>query len=167
AEDALALRELLWRYRPVFVEQSFLLLQRSDRAGPVVGPVIHEQTLRFGEEVPLERFGTGKQVLALDIRYSLWGEVRKFLFRPTLLYLRVRLDDGQTRTYRLLPALAREGFLLYPFLEDQRDILDWYNAAARKRVKSICITASADGPPTEGAPACYQEEIRLVLRSVE
>jgi hypothetical protein len=165
SDDALAFMELLWRYRPVLVEQSFLLLRRGARAGPVVGPVVHEQTFRFGEEVPLDRFGTGKQILALDIRYSLWGKARKFLFRPALLYLRVRLDDGQTRTYRLLPALAREGFLLHPFLEDQQDIRDWYRGTVRKRVRSLCITASADGSPTE-APACFQEEVRLVLRSV-
>ncbi|HXG13454.1 MAG TPA: hypothetical protein VNK04_27090 [Gemmataceae bacterium] len=165
SEDSPALREVFRRYRPVLVEKSFLLLQRAtEAAAPSLGAVIGETTARFGEEVRLDHLSGSRQSIQVQVRYAAWGRMRRLLLRPSPLFLRVAIDGEGVRHYRLIPALAEEGFLLNPFIEDTQGLLRLLEQGGGKRVRSLCVTDAMTGSPG-AAPACYEDEVRVVIRA--
>jgi hypothetical protein len=129
------------------------------RQGQEVVPArtIHEQTVTLGEEVPLEDRIGAWHIVAIQLQYTLAGEVQKLLSQPPPVFLRLRLADGRTVTYRLIPAMAAAGFLLNPLLEDGPDVFALYGFAAGKRVLGFCVLAE------EGTPRAYARELRITI----
>ncbi len=74
------------------------------------------RTLRIGERLPLE--GDEPQFLSVTTRKTLFGWLSQFIFKPGIMVLTVTLADGSERTYRIVPEIARKGFLLSPLIEN-------------------------------------------------
>ncbi len=174
-DDGLALLEILRRYRPVLEEKHYLLLKRSrepatEPFSPPSPPggrgqdegatVLLEKTCRFGEEVKIGDLPGVCQTVAIDIRYSLWGRARKFLYKSPPLYIQFAISDGRTETYRLIPAMAREGFLLNPLLERNADVQRLYRRQPGKRVTAFRLLCP------EGGQQSYHDEIRITVRNL-
>ena len=84
----------------------------------------------------------------LDLRLNLAGRVLSALFRPPLLTLAVKLDDGSERRFRLVPALAASGFLLSPLVDNASDYEDLAAdrlAGAGRRVTGLAVEVSRSG----------------------
>ncbi len=150
ADDGPALREVLQRYRPVVAENGWLLLKRDGDGSLAARPeaATTRRTLRFDEEVRLDKLPGEGQVLELDMAYSRWGAVRKFLHKPPPLFLRVTRESGEEHAYRLIPELARAGFLLNPPVETTNELVGLTTGQAGRRVRTFRVTT--DGPASYG-----------------
>jgi hypothetical protein len=106
---------LLRRYEPVRRAGALLVLHR--RAVPlpaVLGPA---------QAVPArlnQRFAVpeGATFARIAVRETALGRLAALLFRPPALKLRLTLAGGATQDYRFIPAIAAEGFLLSPTIDD-------------------------------------------------
>jgi hypothetical protein len=160
-DDGPALRCLLAHYRPVLVEKGYVLLQRNAAAPPArARHVIREQVIRLNEEVPLDDPAGPAQWLSLDLKPSVVGRIWSALYKPHLLYIRLKTDDDRTLLYRLVPGMAHTGFLLNPLVLNTTDFVQLYGPCPRRRVVSFCLVARPHGP------ACYQPEVRMTLESL-
>jgi hypothetical protein len=165
-EDSPTLLILLQRYTLVTEEKGFLLLQRDQPAPFHLTEPLPSKTIRLGEWVSLPpRRGAGGYWARLHLSYSLYGKLRRLVYRTPIVYLTVRTESGTERTYRLVPAMARVGFLLDPLIEDTEDFQDLYRSLSSeaatwgkegKRVLALRVS-------TQGSE-CFEPLVSLELK---
>ncbi len=85
----------------------------------------------------------------IHLRYSLWGNLLKHLFRVPPVQLTLRNSAGEASTYRVLPGNATSGILLSPFPETPRDIEQWFRGEFPDRMYGFEFSTS---DPTLFAP---------------
>jgi hypothetical protein len=143
-DDSSVLWMLFHDYTPVLTEKSYLLLQRKEQSqssSPPLMPVL-EKSAHFDEMIDLDPDDTRSYALHLEIRYSVLGWLRKFFYKAPALALEVTLMDKRTVRYKIIPGMAKSGFLLSPLLATQADVIGWYNHADLQRVKSFRVLVS-------------------------
>ncbi len=161
-DDPVTLLELVRRYRPLFAEGAFLLLERRpppEARRRARANVIRSGALRFGEALRLparERMDV-LHTLSVDLSYSLPGRLRRFLLRSEPVTLEIRESQGW-RSHRILPTLASVEFLIDPIVEGNGDLIALYAHAGQRRAHEIRIRTTSAGEWQ------LQPEIRFTLR---
>jgi hypothetical protein len=146
-EDAPTLLELFRRYRFVIQEKGFLLLKRrsdDSATSAVERPVLMQRTIAFGEDVRLDELGAAPKLISLHIDYTMRGHLTKTLFRSPPVFLDVDTTDGNSHSFRLIPAMAQSDFLVDPLLRDQKDLVALYTGQPLPRVRSLSIRPSSE-----------------------
>ena len=162
SEDALALLALWRNYRPVELEQGYVLLARTqDTREPSVATAAPPVEAAPGEWIDVPAH-TSPQLMQADIALSATGRVFAALLREPALLVDVQLDNGETRQFRLLRGAAAAGFLLSPFLADERAYLHWYYGERQPSVQRIRVVA----------PVAWQQRLlaprfRVSFQSIE
>jgi hypothetical protein len=157
--DSSALLELLWRYRPIRSERSFLLLEKCDDRPSVARPagrVILEKTIGFDQTLDLRGITEPYLTAALTIKPTFLGWLRRLAHRPGGITIEVELDSGERRTHRIVPAIAGEEFIIRPFLGDRDDVLRLYGGPGRD-VKAFRVLTDS--------PASHSSEIAVKIRA--
>ena len=84
----------------------------------------------------------------ITIEKTFFGRLLSTLFQPPLITMSVRFDDDTESEYRIVPGIARSGFLLSPFINSRADFatlfLDGGTLLAQNkdmRVKAVRINA--------------------------
>jgi hypothetical protein len=165
SEDGPALLELLRRYRPVAEEAGVVLLERrADEPRTEPARVVWQGTVDLGEEVLLPEASPGTiRRVKIDVEDTLRGRLTKLVGRPPPLFLRVR-HAGGTATYRLIPALARTGFLLDPLVTDATDLARLGCGEALPRLTAFAVSAGSGDPRrAPDARTCYRDRLRIVV----
>jgi hypothetical protein len=129
-DDALALLEVLKRYQPVLADHGFVLLKRIPGRPDVERTLIGSQTVTWGESIPVPDTGTNMLWCSADIRFSLAGRVRAFLFHPAQLFIIMTPADRRLGPTRILQSGAGTGFLLRPLIQNSIDFLAAYGLRA-------------------------------------
>ncbi|MCD6404803.1 MAG: hypothetical protein J7M19_03145 [Planctomycetes bacterium] len=139
-EDSGALKVILRDYAPLFAEGGYLLFEKCAAAGRAEGgKVLLEREVGFNEPVDISTLDGKCLLLGLDIGYSASGKMRKFFYKAPPVFLDVRTADGQTYKFRIIPAMARSGFVIRPFFRGQEDLLGWYTGADLPRIVSFAV----------------------------
>lgn len=112
----------LTRYTPTRLLPEMVVLQR--RKQPLNGftkpSVMFNAQIDENISVPS---GTEPLMIAVDIHQTLIGRFLNFAFKPPQISLVVRYGDNTEATYRLIPAMAREGFLISPLINNAQEYL--------------------------------------------
>jgi hypothetical protein len=141
SEDGLALIALLKRYRPVLMENGFLLLARDDAVAPIdaVDPggagVV---AASFGNDLSIDP-GLRAAIGFMRIDLSPIGRIYTLLFREPVLTIAVRTGDGGEVKHRLIRLTAASGFLITPVLQSTQDWIDLYLTKHLPAAQSIRI----------------------------
>jgi hypothetical protein len=130
-DDSEALRVLLLDYELVLQENGFLLWRRSALRRAAIEEVTESETgeIVLGQAVPLTE---GNVWCVMDIKESTLGKLRSFLYKPPILFISVADKDDRSTVYRILPSIARCGFILDPHLQSQADIIGLKTGAVPK-----------------------------------
>lgn len=140
SEDSLALLALLRAYRPVAVEQGYVLLQRESapEARPLPGfagiyrPVTPDEWIALpADDAP--------QRIHLRYRLSVLGQLRAWLLREPVLRLETQDADGVPRQFRLVRTTAQAGFLVSPQWLQAADYARWYADPAALPVRRLRV----------------------------
>ncbi len=153
-DDAPLVAELARAYRPVLTEDDFLLLQRTAPfpAAPLARELLQRQTVALGESLAVPAVSDCALWVQIFPDATQLGRLRALLYKPAMLNLTVEEVTGRQTTWRLLPRIAEDGFLLQPFLETQSDFGAYLRGRGRKQIRSLRIDASAgDGEFWKGA----------------
>ena len=138
-DDAALLPELLRGYQPVLEEKEYLLLKKKASLPPrrLQRQLLLAQSLALGEKVAVPAF-TGPAVwFQADLPLSKLGRLRAFLYKPPIINLVVTDQNGRQTSWRLLPRIAEDGFLLEPFLETQADFTALMHGHSRQWLRSL------------------------------
>jgi hypothetical protein len=161
-DDSEAMFTLLQRYRPVAAEQSYLLLKRLDeqRNEFYEEKILLKQNIRFGEEVSLQDFSQRFLKLEVNIQESIYGRIRRFFFRPRVVRIQIRTGSDRTRSFRFIPSMGRQGFLIGPYVQRTSDVVRLYSSADRQRI--VGFRLQLDGNGTAG----YGETVGMNLYEI-
>jgi len=110
--------ELLRLYEPLRMEGRYLLLRRrtTELASLLSAPV--QAVARFGQGIAVPV--SGAIYATIQSRQTLFGKIAQFLFKPGEMFLTVTLADHTNWRFRLVPEIARQGFVLSPLVKDNR-----------------------------------------------
>lgn len=156
--------DLLARYEPERFVGAMLLLRH--RSAPLPGPVSEGTagSVRLGESVTLPDH-QGALFVSLDLRETLAGRAARALFRSLPVALRVKLADGREFTHRLIPGIAREGFVLSPYVATAnsyaRLALGRFDELAPLRVTEMRLEVGALGR------MMYEPDVAMRIRPLD
>jgi hypothetical protein len=159
-EDGLALFEIFRRYGPDATERSFLLFKKNSVSTPQnsEGEQLRKEVIGFDQEIVIDRRFRYQQ-LRLDIRDTVPGRIRKLFYKPPYIFIKLNMKSGITRRYRLLPALARNGFLLTPLILRTEDLTYFYQSSGGPALKSFTIETKSPG-------AWFQKQIPMEITTL-
>ena len=110
--------DILASFAPVSDDGKLLLMRRREvRLYNLLRAETFE-TVSFGEPIMIPE---GPQFAKVEIRKTLFGRLVDVLFHPPLIWMRVVLTDGTEWRNRIIPAIARAGFLVSPVVASSRD----------------------------------------------
>jgi hypothetical protein len=131
-DDSLVLAELLPRYDLALEADDYVLFKAktatwiTDHASK---QTLLEQPVKLGQTIRLPLVRDQALWLQVQLTPSFLGRLRGVLYKPATAYVVLTDDTGRERRYRIVPAVAEEGFIVQPLIESARD----YAALARKR----------------------------------
>src|SRR6202030_4178271 len=103
--------------------------------------LIGGRTLRLGEEFALPPVHDHAVWLQADFRLNMLGRMRALLYKPPAVSLAVTDDEGRQSTWRVLPKVAADGFLLEPFLDSGSDFAALLRGRGRVWLRSLRFEA--------------------------
>ena len=160
-EDAHVLRDMLFNYRPILNDERLLLLRRIGTEKPEVN-LIKEGTVSAGEAIDLQPFHQTNLWLEIELRSSLVGCLRQFLYKPPTvrLVLRRGSDGAPAHAFAVPAAMLSAGFLANPVLLDKDDVKRLYDGGKVSRPDSYSIEV----PPN--ALKFWQPQIHFKLYGI-
>jgi len=163
-EDGLSWPEFLTRYDIRSARPPFVLMKRSPAPRTWKLDPMGEAAISFGQPFKMPSAAVGPVWAKIEINKTLRGKIISTLYKPPILMLRVMTRDGRQLRYRLVPGMARPGFLLSPVIADIQafGLLASQNGQdqlAGREVVGLAITAET----LSGATSLYQTPIRLQL----
>jgi hypothetical protein len=130
-DDAIALPEVIEHYQPVLADHGFLLLKRTPGQPDLERTLLGSATIKWDESIPLPPTGTNLLWCSADIKFSLAGRARAFLFQPPQCFIVLEPQDRRLSPKRLLQSGASTGFLLRPLIQNGVDFLGAYGIRAQ------------------------------------
>ncbi|WP_321901294.1 hypothetical protein [Paraburkholderia tropica] len=143
SEDARSMVALLDHYTPVGGVFTYLKLQPSASRG--LHEVALSQTMaKMGQTITVPQAGI--VIATLDITPTPLGRVALTALKLPYVRIKVVLANGAHKTYRIVPSMAKSGFILSPLVEVSQDFKELYVGGNRaKRVASIEVMTSEVG----------------------
>lgn len=162
-DDPHSLRLLIQRYTYLLSEQGFTLWQR--KPGPFdvnqFEPTpISSVTHRIGESIAVPAHPDHGIWVEIHYRFSLLGKLRRFLFKPPLVQLRITDESGTESVHRLPQPIGRTGFMLSPIANDLIYFMRAAGGGSSQRAASLKIEASSSDLD------CLKPEVRVSFYSL-
>jgi hypothetical protein len=162
-EDGLSWLELLSRYDVKDVTGQFVILKRSAQPREYHLTSLVEGPFRFGELVTVAT-NEGPIWVELELGRTFWGAVAATLYKPPALKLAVSLQDGRRFVFKVVPGMARSGFLLSPLIQDKQSFVSLHSPGGWRNLTGLQIKSFAIFAATQsGSSACYRSPLRLHL----
>lgn len=141
-DDGLSWPTILENYRFDIAVNDFLILKKKRASNIVPQEIILEKKDYFmGDWVTIPN-PTGYVFTEITISPSFLGRLINIFYKTSEIRISLRLKDGATRYYRLIPAMAKAGFILSPLVENSQDfhfVMESGAALAEKKVESFSI----------------------------
>ena len=120
-DDGQIVLRILNAYSPVAREGDFILWRRNALRDQGYA-LIRQDEIRgsLGQWMPVPAHATW---LKVELDETWFGAVKRFFCRASVPGIDVRLEDGQTKSYRLLPGNALAGFVVNPLLYSEADLV--------------------------------------------
>lgn len=132
---------LLATYEPFGRRADTLILTRKPEASWTMPAALAATTQRLGAAVSLAQ-RSDMLFAQFDIKPGIVGKMASLLLRPPQLAITVTLDNGSTKTFRLVSGMAKAGFLLSPLVENSDEFSYMFGKSQLligKRVTSFSI----------------------------
>lgn len=148
-EDGVSWLALLRSYVPNNINGGYLLLKKSS------GTVVNEESedlvdkaYKMGQVVNVPDPSGGVIFVKLNIHKSILGHLVSALFKLPSLAIKVRLSDGEVRSYRIIADMAKSGFVISPLVTSARDFALLYGSPRlldNENVVAISVESLGDG----------------------
>lgn len=158
-DDSLVLRYLFHHYSYVTEERGFLVWKRKAADAALdKRDLLSARKIGFGELIPVPVAGDDEPVWCeIDLRPSLLGRLRSFLYKPVSPNLLVADGDNFRTVYRIIPGMMRAGFLLHPYLTSNYAIAKYAEGSTAPRLQQFAVQLEP------GLQKYFQQDIRLRL----
>ncbi|MGO9605591.1 MAG: hypothetical protein ACLQAT_19755 [Candidatus Binataceae bacterium] len=165
-EDGASWPDLLTRYDATDENSVFLRLERRSRPRSYAISPLLRTTTQLGEGLKIDHRENFLIWARVGLKKTALGTVLAMLTKTPIVNLDVTLSDGTSRSFRILPAAATEGFLLSPVVESRLEFLaldrpELRSYLAKKQVREVRIV------PQPYAREAYRDEVPVELYRLE
>jgi hypothetical protein len=139
-DDPHVMALLAYRYEYIRIEKNFYLWKRNDDPfdSEIFKPkFIRSQSEPINTELNIKDLTSQPLWLVADLKPSLLGKVRSFLYKPPQVMLSIKDVAGNSRDYLMPLPQGRTGFIVSPIIEDIIDYMHFSNNDSLKQVLSI------------------------------
>lgn len=170
-EDGLSWPELLTRYeihQTAAAAETYLLLTRSATPQPYHFTLLKNVVASFTENIKLPAATNGLFWVEIEIKKTFAGKLVEILYKTPVLHLVVNLRNHEERRFRLVPGMARAGFLLSPLVADNHAFAALFTAAGRESLADLQVESMTISAETEtGLTKFYQPFIPVRFYRLE
>ena len=170
-DDGPSWTTILSRYRPFGSVGDFLILKRQIAPTSVSLEPLESRTGEIDQPIPIPACSGNSAIWAqIDLHETLGFHVAEVLFKPAYFYLDVTTASGEKQTYRVVPAIAREGFALSPLMRSGRQFGElsegkWGADMTGQEITSITVRSTGRTVRIAGARHTFELKLsRLVVR---
>ena len=144
-DDAMLVAALPGHYQPVFPERGFWLLRKVAplSKAPVERRLLLKVRAMLSDEIVLPPQRDQAIWLQADAVPNSLGRARALIYKPALINLVTTDDSGRASSWRLIPRVARDGFILVPTLATGSDLSQFLRGDASSWVRSLHFEAPA------------------------
>ena len=162
-DDGLSWPELLTRFDLQETSSNkFLLLTRSAVPRPYHLIPLISVTAGFGENVTIPAATNDLIWAELEINKSLMGKVISTLYKSPMLFITVTYHDRQPDVYRLVPGMARAGFLLSPVITGTQDFVSLATPGHLSDFNSKVVTSiKISEAMSVGSSSCFEPSFQF------
>jgi hypothetical protein len=157
-------QKLLYQTYYYVMEEGGLILWEKPASGEGVMPapekLLSEKTVAFDEAALVPDSGGLPIWAEVHVAPSLLGRLRQFLYKPPLLEFDVESGDGTKERYGYVQAMGDAGFILSPFLRNEKDLIAYQTQKRDYPVKKFSLHSAP------GGEKYWKSNIRVVLRTV-
>lgn len=122
-DDPASWRTLIDRYEIRTSDSETILLQRRKAPRWAKPEFISESIVKLGTDLAVPESNPREVVFARAyIQHTLWGGLRTFLFRGSLLYVQVKYKSGSQKFARVMRLNLINGVIINPFPQDATDL---------------------------------------------
>lgn len=138
-DDAMLVAGLPGHYEPLFPAGPYWLFRKRTplSKGPLRREPLLSRSVSLGEEVALPESRNRAVWIEADPVPNNLGRFRAALYKPSTLNLATIDDRGDSHRWRLLPRVAKTGFILCPTLETGADVASFLNGESGSWVRSF------------------------------
>jgi hypothetical protein len=141
-DDSELLPLIVQRYEYVLSEKGLHLWRRKpgsfDR-GTITPRPLRTSVLAPGQPFLAEEFNDRPLWVKIDLRPSLLGRLRGFLYKLPIVHLRFENTLGMITEYRMPLPQARTGFILNPMIEDYIGYMHYAGDRADRLIRSLTV----------------------------
>lgn len=131
-DDGASWPDLLTRYDVRGITPQFLVLERASHERSYQMTPLGSLDGQLGKTIAVPPASEGPLWVRIDLKPTLLGRLADVLYKRPQVYVDVVLTDGQKVRYRLVPAMARGGFLLSPIVVDRNAFVSLASGQWRK-----------------------------------
>jgi hypothetical protein len=142
-DDAQLVSALPGHYEAMFEEGGYWLFRKRSPVSdvPSLRGLMIIRTVMLSDEIELPS-STGHAIwLHADPIPTPSGRLRGILYKPALINIATTDERGETKTWRLVPQIAKDGFILVPTLADGRDLALLMEGKTRTMIRSFHFEA--------------------------
>ena len=145
-DDAMLVAALPGHYEPALSEAGYWLFRKITPVSRIAAEhrLLFKRSVHLGESIELPPDTRSAIWLEADAVPNAMGKARALLYKPAEIEIVTTDELGQERTWRLLPRVARAGFLLVPTLERGEDLVGLMNGETKSRVSRLRFEAPGD-----------------------
>ncbi|MEO6875655.1 MAG: glycosyltransferase family 87 protein [Opitutaceae bacterium] len=141
-DDSMVLSLLVYRYHFVRIEKGFLVWKKNP--GPFNAAKFAPKLVRSGTAIVNQPFPLGAESahplwLKIDLKTSLLGTVRSFLYKPPQVMLKLTFAGATPRTFLMPLPMGRTGFIVNPFIDDAVSYMEFAASRSQRMVSTISI----------------------------
>ncbi|MFA5251638.1 MAG: hypothetical protein WC454_03520 [Phycisphaerae bacterium] len=140
-----AFRTILKRYEPVFLDNQYIVLRKTDTYSPPPSKVISVLDTEIGSPIPVPRIRDGYLFANIDMDYNLLGKIAKLFYKVPGVKIKLVGNGGESEN-RFIFSSARNGIFLSQYVLDVRELLDVWQGKMDDRYDLDSITITADSP---------------------
>jgi hypothetical protein len=165
-DDCLSWLGFIANYEPVWRSADTIMLERTEARRSVVLERVSEQWVRLGDDVEVPGSEDGLVWMEVHVSPTIAGRIANALVSPNELHIAIWQEGAPAggRELRLIPEIARAGFLRSPHVTDVSGFERLFRSEPRHgvldAVKSVSVRESV------GPLGCYNQELRIVFYRV-
>jgi hypothetical protein len=160
-DDALSWLEILSRYEPRHESGDLLLLERAAEPKTYSFESERRQRVEMGRWVVIPQ-ADHPVWIRIDLKRTAGGALVEAIYKLPPVVLQIRTADGIEESFRLIPPVARSGFLLSPAITDRGEFEalyapDWQQRLNGRLVQQMRLLAGTE----TGTSSNYEQNFDL------
>lgn len=149
-------------------DNDYLLFQRKPKNAIIDVSPPSEDSVKIGEEYVLKD-PNKSYFIRMDVEYSLLGKALRFAYKPFLIWINFKLEDGSIFRHRVIIPILKDGVTVNPYIENENDLYNFMTGeqSAQKKIKSFRFeTTSSTAILNYVAVKSYDETIKLSISEI-